>query len=375
MAPQRKGRRLNADEVRLSTAIMTHPARAAEAEALAASLPELEPVVVVDRSAPGTGNVGNALRAWGEVAAESTHHLVLQDDVIPCEDFAAQVRRAVAARPEDAVSLFCEWGSRSAFLVRAAAWQGWGWARAVDLYTPSQGLVMPRAAAEAFAALDDTGEPDDHVLVRFLRGSGIANTVTVPNLLEHDDRPSLTANGFQGRRGSACAADPGAADFGTPVAGAGLERLPYVSWMRVFAEWCYCGPLHQDYTWVGAPVDTTLPEGLRKADLTEAFASDLGDAGPELPATVNEVTLFELWTAYFGLGLVQPEPVDGEPGPFAEAAFATALPGAFRRFLSARALDALSPAAGRLAAAAFRRGAAADIERPGADWYTDPHGD
>lgn len=356
---------MNAAEIRLSTAIMTHPARAADAEALAASLPELEPVVVVDRSAPGTGNVGNALRAWGKIGADATHHLVLQDDAIACEDFAAQVRRAVAARPEDAISLFCEWGSRSAFPVRAAAWHGWGWARAVDLYTPSLGLVMPRAAAEAFAALEDTGEPDDHVLARYLRGNGIANVITVPNLLEHDDRPSLASNGFQGRRGSVCAADPGAADFDTPVAGAGIERMPHVSWMRVFAEWCYCGPLPEEYAWVGEPIDTGLPEGLRKAELVEAFESDLASAGPDLPEVVGEVTLFEFWTAYFALGLVQPERVEAEPGPLAEAAFATALPGAFRRFLSAGVLDALSPAGGRLAAAAFRRGAGAEVERPG----------
>lgn len=350
-------------EVRLSTAIMTHPARADEAAALAASLPELAPVVVVDRSEPGSGNLGNALRAWARIGEDATHHLVLQDDVLPGEDFAEQVRRAVAARPEDAVSLFCEWGSRSASLVRAAAWHGWGWARAIDLYTPSQGLVMPRAAAEGFAALDDTGGPDDHALVRYLRDKDISNVVTVPNLLEHDDRPSLTANGFQGRRSSACAADASTADFHTPVAGDRLERLPYVSWMRVFAEWCYCGPLHEDYAWVGEAIDTGLPEGLRKADLAGAFRSDLDAAGTELSETVGEVTLFEFWIAHFGLGRVQPGTVDEAPGPLAEAAFATALPGAFRRFLSTRALDALGPAAARLAMAAFRRGARAGVER------------
>ncbi|MFG3340824.1 hypothetical protein [Glycomyces sp. NPDC048151] len=358
-------------EVILSTAIMTHPAREDRARKLAESLPELNPSVVVDGSGPGTGNLGNALRAWAAVGEDATHHLVLQDDVVPCDEFAALVRKAVRARPETAISLFCEWGSRSATLVRVAARRGWGWARAVDMYTPSQGLVLPREAALAFASLEDTGGADDLALVAFLRGSGIDNLVTVPNLLEHDDRLSLTANGFQGPRLSPCVAPSGAEpDFDTPAAGTGLTRLPYASWMRVHAEWFYCGESHDAYTWLGEFGDTRLPEGFRKADLADRFRADLAEVGASLQHQVSELTLFEYWTVHFALGLVQPEPV-GAPGPYAEAAFATAFPGLFRRYLPMSTVDALRGSAGRLAAAAFERGAAADIERPYPDWCTE----
>jgi hypothetical protein len=357
-------------EIRLSTAIMTHPAREDRAAKLAESLPELNPAIVVDEGEPGRGNLANALRAWAAVGEDATHHLVLQDDVVPCDGFTALVHRAVAARPADAISLFCEWGSRSATLARAAARRGWAWARAVDMYTPSQGLVLPRETALAFAAVEDTGGADDHALVDYLRGNGIANVVTVPNLLEHDDRLSLTANGFQGPRLSVCTAPAGAdPDFETPVAGTGLTRLPYASWMRVHAEWFYCGETPQDYTWLGDFGDTRLPEGFRKADLADRFRADLAQVGAPLTQAVSELALFEYWTVHFALGLVQPGPLETRPGPFAEAAFATAFPGLFRRYLPMTAVEALRGSAGRLAAAAFEHGAAADIERPHAEWH------
>ncbi|MDN3241498.1 hypothetical protein [Glycomyces tritici] len=357
-------------DIALSTAIMTHPAREDRARKLAESLPDLNPAVLVDDTEPGRGNLGNALRAWGAVGEDATHHLVLQDDVVPCDGFTALVRRAVGARPDAAISLFCEWGSRSATLARVAARRGWGWARAVDMYTPSQGLVMPRDTALAFAATEDAGGADDLALVAYLRGNGVENLVTVPNLLEHDDRLSLTANGFQGPRLAVCTAPAGAdPDFGTPAAGTGLTRLPYASWMRVHAEWFYCGESPEAYTWLGEFGDTRLPEGFRKTDLAERFRADLAEVGAPLTQAASELTLFEYWTVHFALGLVQPEPLATPPGPFAEAAFATAFPGLFRRYLPLDTVDALRGSAGRLAAAAFERGAAADIERPQPAWY------
>ncbi|MDA1361038.1 hypothetical protein O1R50_15510 [Glycomyces luteolus] len=359
--------------VLLSTAIMTHPAREDRARKLAESLPELNPAVIVDDTEPGRGNLANALRAWAAVGEDATHHLVLQDDVVPCENFTALVHRAVAARPAEAISLFCEWGSRSATLARVAARRGWAWARAVDMYTPSQGLVLPREHALAFAAAEDTGGADDLAIVEYLRRNRIDNLVTVPNLLEHDDRLSLTANGFQGPRLSVCAAPAGAEPgFDTPVAGTGLTRLPYASWMRVHAEWFYCGESPDEYTWLGDFGDTRLPEGFRKADLADRFRADLAATGAPLTHQVSELTLFEYWTVHFALGLVQPEPLEPASGPHSEAAFATAFPGLFRRYLPMASIEALRGSAGRLAAAAFEHGAAAELERPHPDWHGEP---
>ncbi|WP_051326037.1 hypothetical protein [Glycomyces tenuis] len=358
------------DDVRLSAAIMTHPARAGHARELAARLPELDPVCVVDETGPDRGNLANALRAWAAVGDDATHHLVLQDDVILCDRFTELVHSAVRSRPDEAVSLFCEWGSRTATLVRAAAWQGLSWARAVDMYTPSQALVMPRAVALDFvASAADPDGPDDLALASHLRRTGVPSVVTVPNLLEHDDRPSLTGNGFQGLRRSACPPPPGIGPLAaSEAAGSGLVWLPYVSWMRVYAEWCYCGTIAEP-AWIGEPADTKLPKGFAKAELADAFAEALDAADPALRRAVSEVTLFEFWTAYTALGLAVPGAA--RPGPLAETAFGTALPGAFRRYLSASALEALAPAAGRFAMAAFALGSAAEIDRPHPAWYTE----
>ncbi|WP_158299866.1 hypothetical protein [Glycomyces paridis] len=356
-----------------STAIMTHPARADRARELADSLGDLRPVVVVDDSPPGRGNLANAARAWGAADPGKSHHVVLQDDVIPCDGFADRLGDALAARPEAAVSLFCEWGSRTATLVRVAAWNGWSWARAVDMYTPTQGLALPREAALAFAAEHEDGDgPDDLPLAAFLRGNGIDNLVTVPNLVDHADHLSLTGNGFQGPRRTACAAPKEPVDFDTPTAGTGLARLPYASWMRVHAEFFACGS-GAEYAWLGEFADTRLPEGLRKPDLTGAFAADLAAADlaaadPALGAAVGELVLFEYWTVHFALGLAAPAPVP-EPGPLAEAAFATAFPGLFRRYLPESTVDALAVPAGRFAAAAYARGGRTDLPRPHRDWY------
>ncbi|MEU7824299.1 hypothetical protein [Catellatospora sp. NPDC049133] len=356
-------------DVRLSTVIMTHPARADRARALADELAELSPALVVDTGGPGSGNLGNAVRAWAAAGDDATHHLVLQDDVIPCDGFAEQLHRAVRARPDDAVSLFCEWGSRTAGLVRAAAWQGWSWARAVDVYTPAQGLVLPRQAALDFAtSVTDPAGADDLALSAHLRATGRRTLVTVPHLVEHDDHLSLTGNGFQGLRHATCPADGDApVDFDTPVAGDGLTWVPWASWMRVHAEWFYCGD-EGELAWLGEFADTRLPDGLRKADLSGRFYADLA-AEPALTGAVSELTLFEYWTTCFMLGLVMPDPVRTEPGPLAERAFATAFPGLFRRYLPMTTVSALRGPAGRFAATAFRHGGQAGLDRPYTGWY------
>lgn len=359
--------------IRLSTAIMTHPARQDRARALAEAVAGLNPVIVVDQGG-GTGNLGAALRAWAAVGQDATHHLVLQDDVTPCGRFAARVHDAVSAQPSAAISLFCEWGSRTAGLVRVAARRGWAWARAVDMYTPSQGLVLPRQAALDFAALEDVGGADDQALVQYLRRRQITNLVTVPHLVEHDDHLSLTGNGYQGLRHAVCLPEGDeATDFATPVAGEGLTRVPYASWMRTHAEWFYCGARADLYTWLGDFADTRLPEGLRKADLTGLFLADLGEAtSPALSTAVSELALFEYWTVHFALGLTEAESLPERPGRHAEAAFGTAFPGLFRRHLPAATTDAVRGDAGRLALAAFHRGAAATLPRPYPDWSQEP---
>ncbi len=65
-----------------------------------------------------------ARRAFAAATAEATHHLVVQDDVSLADGFLDALGATVALHPEAALSLFVEWGSRTAYLARWAAFTG-----------------------------------------------------------------------------------------------------------------------------------------------------------------------------------------------------------------------------------------------------------
>lgn len=86
----------------LSAAIMAHPKRAAMVDDLLGRLDRDVPVVwdqVNDRHETGA-------RAMGAFDPACTHHLVLQDDVVPCRDLLAGAEAAIAATPGDVPVVF-----------------------------------------------------------------------------------------------------------------------------------------------------------------------------------------------------------------------------------------------------------------------------
>ena len=89
--------------MKLSAAIMAHPKREAMVEELQQWLDRPVPVVwdkINDRHDTG----GRAVEAFDPTA---THHMVIQDDVVPCRDLLAGVEQAVAhVPPECPVSLY-----------------------------------------------------------------------------------------------------------------------------------------------------------------------------------------------------------------------------------------------------------------------------
>lgn len=91
------------NQPRVSVAIAAHPNRAAMAHALAARL-DREARIVWDtrRDEWGTHEA-----AWIAHEPTATHHLVLQDDAVPCQDLIAGTERLLARVPQDApVSLY-----------------------------------------------------------------------------------------------------------------------------------------------------------------------------------------------------------------------------------------------------------------------------
>ncbi|PZT77056.1 hypothetical protein DNK56_27920 [Streptomyces sp. AC1-42W] len=183
----------------LSVVIMTHPNRAEHLAELIAACAPLTPRTVVD---PDPGSFRSALRtakaAWAAVSTGATHHLVLQDDVVPVPDFARQVRDAIEARPRDAIALYSNWNSpQNSYLVRRAAACGSAWAPLSPVeWTPTLGLVLPADEARQLAAhlapIPDEVADDDQMVVLYCQEAGLPVFATVPHLVDHRGAPSLS---------------------------------------------------------------------------------------------------------------------------------------------------------------------------------------
>ena len=115
--------------VRLSAAVMAHPSR----EAMVAELVDAldRPVEVVWDEINDRHDTG--LRALRAADRSCTHHLVIQDDVVPCRDLLAGAERALCAVPDG------QPGSLYLGRVRPVAAAV---ARAVSLYSGSAWIPM-----------------------------------------------------------------------------------------------------------------------------------------------------------------------------------------------------------------------------------------
>ncbi|MEO3930152.1 hypothetical protein ABGB07_40835 [Micromonosporaceae bacterium B7E4] len=202
-------------DVQLSGVVMAHPNRAVPGRALIRSLrPGLFDLVLdpVPDGPPTT--LRTATLAWSSISATATHHVVLEDDAEPVPGFVEHAERAAAAMPHAAIAFHSNWSSRNGGAARLGVLAGARWAVATQEYTPAVGLMLPAPVAAGFAAYvarHGDGWPADVVMARYLKSIGVTTYLTVPNLVEHGDLPSLTDNDQHGSRRSACFA-PLAAD-------------------------------------------------------------------------------------------------------------------------------------------------------------------
>jgi hypothetical protein len=327
---------------RISAVVMTHPSRRDAADRLAKEYPDLGLTVVTD---PEPGAPGGTLRtsrlAWSRVEAGATHHLVVQDDSILTTAFAAHLDTAVRHLPRHALGLFTEWGSRTSYALRVAALAGAGWVEVVDVYMPAQVLVLPADVAREFAVYAGrtaTGaEPDDVALFDFLRPLGTPMLVSVPNLAEHGDLPSVAGNDQRhGLRKSACW--PGEdTPPPTPVVFSGFSTVAYFSWYDGTAN---C--LRRDPSGNGAWERLPTTDLLRYRGLDpEEIDRMLVDARAAVDATtdVPEHLLRGVLVSALALGLVAAEhgavaASDPTGYPPAAAAIDTLAPGGLRRFVA-----------------------------------------
>lgn len=183
----------------LSVVIMAHPARAAMVEELIESLTshgEEAPGVVWDEGWNDRHRTG--LEAMLAYDPEKTHHLILQDDIVPSGDLVATVSGLVRHSGDHPVGLYVgrvrprhraiEWLSQEATARRVPffSWEGPWW---------GPGIVLPTKhipeLAEAYAAMVNV-DGYDRRIYRWYREQGIECWYTSPSLVEHrDDTPSL----------------------------------------------------------------------------------------------------------------------------------------------------------------------------------------
>jgi hypothetical protein len=331
----------------LSAAIMTHPARLRQAEDLCEKHPELSATVVAD---PEPGAVRSALRcareAWRAVPPEATHHLVLQDDAELCDGFLDAVLDAVAMRPDDALALFTEWGSRTAHLSRIAAIRGAGWAEAVDEYVPSLALILPAEAARRFAGFEYQSTADDVAMRAFLDEVGIAAYVRVPNLVEHRAMPSVAGNDEMGERRSVCYF-PHATEVSS-IAVDGLPVVPHFSWW----EGRSVCRVRSDTSWRKIPTRDFLAD--RGVDVDGFLAS-----GVHADSGISEILFSGLRLTAFTIGMIaEPRDASAIHGRIADRALATLPSGGLRRFVPRSALVNVSVRLKPMIVSAVRSGAA-----------------
>ena len=89
--------------MKLSASIMAHPSRAAWVTELQAQTGIADDCVAWDR---GEGIWDTASRAWTLRDPAATHHLVIQDDAIPCRDLIAGLEKGLPLVPAQFICLY-----------------------------------------------------------------------------------------------------------------------------------------------------------------------------------------------------------------------------------------------------------------------------
>lgn len=347
------------DDLRLATAVMTHPARRAQAEIMRHRYPELDIEIVFDPepdAEPATLRTARA--AWASVPAGATHLLVLQDDVILCDGFLQSALEAVGTRPDDAITLFASWTMESAQAIRLAALDGSSWTPVIDDWTPTQALILPADLALAFAEhcaeLPDW-MPDNRAMATFLSSAGVTTYACIPSLAEHRPTPSLMLNDLlHGLREAVVCPDlkVGSPEDRPIITARGLKP-PATAQLGTGGGGLLC----MYYPLIG-PSTTRMPAhelllllGMTHEDIAESFSVDL-DRHPAAQTGVFGVSfLFQMWLAVFLQGVIARSFVGPVPGmaalveletrnPWARPAMSTFPAGLLRRIC---AKDSLGP--------------------------------
>lgn len=341
---------MSTDSITVSAAVMTHPARADVAAALCERHPELGLRIVLDPEPDQPPWVVRTFReGWRAADPLASHHLLLQDDVLLCQDFAHHLKQVVRMRPRAAISLFADWSARNSATVRLAGLTGASFAPVIGKFAPTQGMVLPTDVA---ASLVDylshggavPGEPEDITVLRFFRSRGIQSVIAVPNVVEHRGIPSIAGNDDLGLRLSACFVDqlPTDHDWNAEVLGSSV--VPYLRWdtgrtcclvaEEPGAPWNFVEP----DVWLaerGMTATALLAPVLRDRHVSHLMSRMSKDIDPLL---LRETVLAGVMTAAVAHDL-KPRAATGRRRHVTDRALDSLAPGMLRSFVSMPVID------------------------------------
>lgn len=313
----------------VSSAVMTHPVRLAQAQDLADRLRlgglAMDPAPTGPPSALRT-----ALVAWSAAAPDASHHLVVQDDVDAPAELLEIVTAAVGRFPDEALVFYTNWHARNGAAARLAALAGASWVRAVpDEFTPSLAVCLPAGSAAGFRAYarDSAERHDDELLSVFFRGHGRMSLLAVPNIVEHIGTTSINDHAAQGIRLAAC---PTSAADAAPLLARGrvLEEPGWIPYMR-YGEG-YIRLVGQEHGADGGRGHHRWPDALPATGLTQDTVRAAREAhlpedlAAEVARTFGGGFAQELWTHCLLLGR-QAARASGRLGPVPDGVPADAL--------------------------------------------------
>ncbi|MFI8313154.1 hypothetical protein ACIGBK_21265 [Streptomyces microflavus] len=337
--------------VRISVSIMTHPRRLALAEELREQLSELTPRIVVDPDPDGPPTaVRTAAAAWSSAPVGATHHLVLQDDLLPSKEFLAVLTEEVRSASACCLSLYAGWSKRIGAAARLAAVAGKRRFVIEESFIPAPALLLPAdLARDAGAYLDsrmaDAGLGDSTLLRDFLQERGTEVQALTASLVQHDVRGSaslLAQSAAKGIRRVACFRD----DVGGTVDLDGLlVRQPALAYVAPDSRRAVVDVALPDGSWKSSPAAAWLEDRGLRSVLPPSRAEAIRAAGGEVIATPED--LREAWLATFCMGLLA-GPAGRSRTSVGSVALRTLLPGAFRMGLSDRDVTMLADTGGPL---------------------------
>jgi hypothetical protein len=195
--------------VRLSFAITHMNTRPDRRRMVADMLHKMGGPSVIDREAArwqitrdtGKGLWANHWRSWasGMLATNATHHMVMEDDLILCNDFLAGVKEALSWAPHGPVSLY----ANRAIMAECRA-RGSSWAEIVDGCW-GQALIMPTDQVVEFIRWDReflkaSAYAYDSRLAIWSMYTNKSVWCTAPSLVEHAGAGSSTLGYSNSRR-------------------------------------------------------------------------------------------------------------------------------------------------------------------------------